>query len=198
MKGYWRKPSATKETLTVDGWLKTGDIAYFDSLDEVHIVDRKKVCPLAPPPPPQSPSPRQTQLTSQQELIKVKGFQVAPAELEALLLDHPAVQDVAVIGVSLYLSLPSCLPSSTHPFLPLPPQPSYQPRTNPRSAGEEVPRAYIVAPTPAQATLQAAESIKAWLAERVSRAKRLDGGVVFVEGIPKNPVSFFFGTVLGG
>lgn len=75
MKGYWRNPKATEETLTSDGWLKTGDIAYVDEIGHFFIVDRKK------------------------ELIKVKGNQVAPAELEALLLEHPAIADAAVIGM---------------------------------------------------------------------------------------------------
>ncbi|KAH9826199.1 acyl-CoA ligase-like protein 3 [Teratosphaeria destructans] len=77
MKGYWRKPEATRETKTDDGWLKTGDIAYRDARGLLYIVDRKK------------------------ELIKVKGHQVAPAELEAVLLEHPAVQDVAVVGITM-------------------------------------------------------------------------------------------------
>jgi long-subunit acyl-CoA synthetase (AMP-forming) len=76
MKGYWNKPDATKETMTEDRWLKTGDVAYVDKNNHFFIVDRKK------------------------ELIKVKGLQVAPAELEALLLDHPDVQDAAVIGIT--------------------------------------------------------------------------------------------------
>ncbi|KIX99137.1 uncharacterized protein Z520_04713 [Fonsecaea multimorphosa CBS 102226] len=75
MKGYWRNPKATAETLTPDGWLKTGDIAYVDDEMCFFIVDRKK------------------------ELIKVKGNQVAPAELEALLLEHPGIADAAVIGM---------------------------------------------------------------------------------------------------
>lgn len=75
MKGYWNKPDATKETFGPGGWLKTGDVAYVDEEGHFFIVDRKK------------------------ELIKVKGLQVAPAELEAMLLDHPEVQDAAVIGV---------------------------------------------------------------------------------------------------
>ncbi|ETN43896.1 uncharacterized protein HMPREF1541_11027 [Cyphellophora europaea CBS 101466] len=75
MKGYWRNEKATNETLTPDGWLKTGDIAYVSESGHFFIVDRKK------------------------ELIKVKGNQVAPAELEALLLEHPGVADVAVIGM---------------------------------------------------------------------------------------------------
>jgi 4-coumarate--CoA ligase len=133
MKGYWNKPEATKETLTADGWLKTGDVAYVDKENHFFIVDRKK------------------------ELIKVKGLQVAPAELEAMLLENADVQDAAVIGV---------------PF-----------------KGDEAPRAYIVPQTPEKATPEVAESIKQWLAERVSRHKRLEGGVHFVEAIPKNPVS---------
>ena len=75
MKGYWRNPEATRKTLTADGWLKTGDVCYVDEGQNFFIVDRKK------------------------ELIKVKGNQVAPAELEALLLEHPQVGDAAVIGV---------------------------------------------------------------------------------------------------
>ncbi|KAF7887824.1 uncharacterized protein EAF01_010978 [Botrytis porri] len=78
MKGYWNKPSATQETL-IDSpsgvWLRTGDIAYVYSQKHFFIVDRMK------------------------ELIKVKGNQVAPAELEALLLEHPEIADAAVIGV---------------------------------------------------------------------------------------------------
>jgi 4-coumarate--CoA ligase len=75
MLGYLNNPAATAATLDADGWLHTGDIARRDADGYVYIVDRLK------------------------ELIKVKGFQVAPAELEALLLTHPAVADAAVIGV---------------------------------------------------------------------------------------------------
>jgi 4-coumarate--CoA ligase len=46
MKGYWRKPQATEETLTPDGWLKTGDIAYIDEKSRFYIVDRKKASRL--------------------------------------------------------------------------------------------------------------------------------------------------------
>ena len=76
MKGYWRRPDATRATKTSDGWLKTGDIAYVEN-GKFFVVDRKK------------------------ELIKVRGNQVAPAELEALLLEHPAIADAAVIGVQI-------------------------------------------------------------------------------------------------
>ena len=81
MLGYWNKPDATKATLTKDGWLKTGDIGYVDDNSRIYIVDRKK------------------------ELIKVKGNQVAPAELEALLMDIDGVTDAAVIGVTMFVRL---------------------------------------------------------------------------------------------
>ncbi|OAL21176.1 hypothetical protein AYO22_08139 [Fonsecaea multimorphosa] len=74
MKGYWRNPKATAETIS-DGWLKTGDIAYRDEAGKWYMVDRKK------------------------ELIKVKGVAVAPAEIEALLLEHNDIVDSAVIGI---------------------------------------------------------------------------------------------------
>uniref|UniRef100_A0A914D4L1 AMP-binding enzyme C-terminal domain-containing protein n=1 Tax=Acrobeloides nanus TaxID=290746 RepID=A0A914D4L1_9BILA len=75
MMGYFNNPQATSETLSPDNWLKTGDIGYLDEDRWLYIVDRLK------------------------ELIKVKGFQVAPAELEDLLLSNPDVQDCAVIGI---------------------------------------------------------------------------------------------------
>nr|AOX49215.1 4-coumarate:CoA ligase [Acacia koa] len=73
MKGYLNDPEATKNTIDEEGWLHTGDIGYIDEDDELFIVDRLK------------------------ELIKYKGFQVAPAELEALLLSHPHISDAAVV-----------------------------------------------------------------------------------------------------
>jgi acyl-CoA synthetase (AMP-forming)/AMP-acid ligase II len=75
MAGYLNNPEATAATIDSDGWLHTGDIAVRDSDGFYSIVDRLK------------------------ELIKYKGFQVPPAELEALLITHPDVADVAVIGV---------------------------------------------------------------------------------------------------
>lgn len=93
MKGYWRNKKATRETKTKDGWLKTGDICYVDGKGFFYIVDRKKVFIIL------KAWTEEPILTALQELIKVKGNQVAPAELEALLLDHPAVADAAVIGI---------------------------------------------------------------------------------------------------
>jgi acyl-CoA synthetase (AMP-forming)/AMP-acid ligase II len=73
MRGYLNRPEETAECIDREGWYHTGDIGYVDDEEWFYIVDRTK------------------------ELIKYKGLQVAPAELEALLLTHPAVLDVAVI-----------------------------------------------------------------------------------------------------
>ncbi|MFN8375400.1 MAG: 4-coumarate--CoA ligase family protein [Anaerolineae bacterium] len=75
MKGYLNRPDATAETIDPQGWIHTGDIGYVDEDGYLYIVDRLK------------------------ELIKYKGLQVAPAELEGLLLTHEAVADAAVIPV---------------------------------------------------------------------------------------------------
>ena len=75
MKGYLNLPDTTKASITEDGWFRTGDIGYFDEEGCFYITDRLK------------------------ELIKVKGLQVAPAELEALLQNHPKIADAAVIGI---------------------------------------------------------------------------------------------------
>lgn len=137
MRGYWRNLAATEETLVADSdgarWLRTGDVAYVEEYATgtlFHIVDRVK------------------------ELIKVKGNQVAPAELESILLEREDVADAAVVGVVI--------------------------------DGEELPRAYIVKTPGVRNTT--AEDVSNWLSQRVARYKRLKGGVVFVDAIPKIPV----------
>lgn len=74
MKGYHNRPKETEEAFS-DGWLRTGDVAYYNDNGLLYITDRAK------------------------ELIKVKGFQVPPAELEGIIRAYPNVADVAVIGV---------------------------------------------------------------------------------------------------
>ncbi|WBO65570.1 4-coumarate--CoA ligase family protein [Streptomyces camelliae] len=74
MRGYLGRPDATTAMIDTDGWLHTGDVGHVDADGWLYVVDRVK------------------------ELIKYKGFQVAPAELEALLLTHPGIADAAVIG----------------------------------------------------------------------------------------------------
>ena len=86
------------------------------------------------------------------ELIKVKGLQVAPAELEAVLLEHEDLTDAAVVGVTI--------------------------------KGEEMPTAYVVLKEGGKVT---GEDIQKWIEPKVSRHKRLIGGVVLVESLPKNP-----------
>ncbi len=73
MLGYWKAPESTTDVLR-DGWYWSGDVATRDDDDWYRIVDRRK------------------------ELIKYKGFPVAPAEIEALLLEHPAIKDCGVVG----------------------------------------------------------------------------------------------------
>jgi long-chain acyl-CoA synthetase len=73
-QGYWKHPEDTKLALR-DGWLYTGDIAWMDDEGYVFILDRKK------------------------EMIKYRGYQIAPAELEAIIMEHPAVKDCAVVGI---------------------------------------------------------------------------------------------------
>lgn len=75
MQGYWKQPAATSEALVGEGWMRTGDLGYFDVDNHVYIVDRLK------------------------EMIKYNALQVAPAELEDIIQSHPAVFDVAVVGV---------------------------------------------------------------------------------------------------
>jgi acyl-CoA synthetase (AMP-forming)/AMP-acid ligase II len=74
MLGYYNQPAATAEAIDADGWFHSGDLVKIDEDGYVYVLDRKK------------------------ELIKFSGFQVPPAELEGILLEHPAVADTAVIG----------------------------------------------------------------------------------------------------
>jgi acyl-CoA synthetase (AMP-forming)/AMP-acid ligase II len=75
MQGYLNNPEASAHTVDQDGWLHTGDIGHADEEGYFFIVDRLK------------------------ELIKYKGYQVAPAVLEAVLLAHPSISDAAVIPI---------------------------------------------------------------------------------------------------
>ncbi|KAE8365903.1 hypothetical protein BDV27DRAFT_98400 [Aspergillus caelatus] len=134
-QGYHNNPAATAECLT-DGWFRTGDVGYQDKNGNFYITDRVK------------------------ELIKYKGFQVAPAELEGILVDHEAIDDVAVIGIE----------SEAH--------------------GTEVPLAFVVRSAKSKASGASAEqeaaNIIKWLDGKVAYHKRLRGGVRFVDAIPKS------------
>ena len=131
--GYHKKPGATKECLSEDGWFRTGDVGFVTERGDLTITDRVK------------------------ELIKYKGFQVPPAELEGYLVDSEMVDDVAVVGVES------------------------------EEQGTEVPRAYIVRKGGVNAVEKGdEEKIMSWLAERVANHKKLRGGVRFVDEVPKS------------
>ena len=131
-KGYHNNPEGTKNALTEDGYFKTGDVGHQDENGNFYITDRVK------------------------ELIKYKGFQVPPAELEGLLISHPMVDDVAVIGL-------------------------YN-----RDQATEVPRAYIVPKSGVEGSPKTANEIMQWLHAKVASHKKLRGGLRFVDEIPKS------------
>lgn len=75
-RGYLVRPAETRESFGADGWFRTGDVGYVDHADALHYVDRKE------------------------DLLVVSGYNASPAEVEAALLRHPRVVDVAVVGES--------------------------------------------------------------------------------------------------
>ncbi|KAI0046627.1 phenylacetyl-CoA ligase [Auriscalpium vulgare] len=136
---YHQNPKATAETF-IDGWVRTGDEAIITDNGELFIVDRLK------------------------ELIKVRGFQVAPAELEGHLLEHADVADACVVGV-------------------------------PDDFSGEIPFAFVTlrapAATRAASSVNEANAIRADIYKHVADVKTkykwLDGGIEFIDVIPKNP-----------
>ncbi|ORY66285.1 putative phenylacetyl-CoA ligase [Pseudomassariella vexata] len=131
-QGYYNRPELADETFSKCGFFKTGDIGYVDDKGNFYITDRLK------------------------ELIKYKGFQVAPAELEGILLGHGDIIDACVIPIF----------------------------DNERST--EVPRACVVLKPGTARTEEKAKEIVDWLATKVAPHKQLRGGVCFVDEVPKN------------
>ena len=135
-KGYHNNAAATADCLSPDGWFRTGDVGYQDTRGNFYITDRAK------------------------ELIKFKGFQVPPAELEGILVDNENIDDAAVIGVE------------------WPEQHT------------EIPKAFVVRSAKSKASGRSAEeeagNIARWLEAQVAPHKRLRGGVKFVDSIPKS------------
>ena len=132
MLGYLDDTAATDAMIDADGFLHTGDIATVDADGCVTIVDRIK------------------------ELIKYKGYQVAPAELEALLLTHPDIADAAVIGVRVAAE-----------------------------EGDEVPKAFVVRKPGAEERGVGAQQVMDYLAARVAPYKKVRR-VEFVDAVPKS------------
>jgi 4-coumarate--CoA ligase len=130
--GYWQRPELNKDSFTEDGWYRTGDVGYIGTKDNFYITDRIK------------------------ELIKYKGFQVPPAELEEILVGREDITDACVIGV-----------------------------WNEDQA-TEVPRAYVVLKPGSQETDETAKEIIDWMSTKVAPPKKLRGGVRFVKEIPKS------------
>ncbi|CAE6481130.1 unnamed protein product [Rhizoctonia solani] len=132
---YSNNEQATKESF-VDGWVHTGDEVVINKDEDVFIVDRLK------------------------EILKVRGFQVAPAELEGFLLDHPLVADVGVVGF-------------------------------PDEFAGEIPLAFVTLSEEAKKSGKSQDTLRKELAKFVAdnkiRYKWLDGGMVFVDAVPKNP-----------
>ncbi|TEY76477.1 hypothetical protein BOTCAL_0058g00240 [Botryotinia calthae] len=125
--------AANRLSFDSSNFFKTGDIVYCDSKTKTwYIVDRKK------------------------ELIKVRGFQVAPPEIESILLSHPSIVDAAVIGIK------------------------------GSDADGEMPRAYVVKRPGEESKNLGEKDVKEWCGERLARYKELTGSVKFVEAIPKN------------
>ncbi|CAG8559105.1 34873_t:CDS:10, partial [Racocetra persica] len=132
VKGYLNNKEATNAAIDGDGFFHTGDIVVIDRQGNCFIVDRVK------------------------ELIKFKGFQVAPAELESILLSHPAVLDAAVIP---YFS---------------------------EKELTEYPTACVVLKAKYEKTLKLAKEIQKFVDDNVSPHKKLRGGVLFTDSIPKS------------
>ncbi|KAI9264249.1 hypothetical protein BDA99DRAFT_559531 [Phascolomyces articulosus] len=135
MLGYKGNPEATAEAIDTEGWLHSGDICKEDKDGNIFLVDRIK------------------------ELIKYKGFQVAPADLESVIFDCPYVADNVVIGI------------------------------HDKQQDTEIPLAFVVL-DPKVVTLNEQKDIQlkiqAWVNERVANHKRLRGGVVVIDKIPRN------------
>ncbi|KAK6378940.1 hypothetical protein LTS17_006643 [Exophiala oligosperma] len=134
IKEYFNNPAANAETFDADGFFHTGDVMYCDGRTKLwYIVDRKK------------------------EMIKVRGFQVAPPEIEGVLLTHPDIVDAAVIGVSARSEIDG-----------------------------EVPRAYVVRRPGVKEPDLTERDVVEYAGKALSKYKRLEGGVKFVDAIPKN------------
>jgi acyl-CoA synthetase (AMP-forming)/AMP-acid ligase II len=133
MLGYHNNEEATEVTLTLDDWLRTGDIVHYDHEGNTYVVDRAK------------------------ELIKYKGYQVAPAELEALLMTHEEIADAAVVGY------------------------------NRAEDGEEIPRAFVVPQVGEDGSPVSVdkEALIGWVAEQVAPYKKIRL-VEIIDEIPKS------------
>lgn len=131
-RGYHKNQAATEAALTQDGWFKTGDIGHQDKDGNLYITDRIK------------------------DLIKFKGYQVPPTEIEGVLHEHHLVDDVSVIGVFN------------------------------QDIASEVPLAYVVLRKTVKSSNSVAQELISHVASRLAVSKRLRGGIVWSDQIPKS------------
>jgi 4-coumarate--CoA ligase len=131
-RGYHNNAEATTRSITPDGWFMTGDIGYQDKDGNLYITDRLK------------------------DLIKYKGFQIPPAEIEGILHEHPLVHDVAVIGILV------------------------------EKIATEVPAAYVVLGKPGKSPDEVGKELVAYVAGKLAPHKRLRGGIIPIDEIPKS------------
>lgn len=130
--GYHNNAEATAYSITPDGWFKTGDIGFQDEEGNLFITDRLK------------------------DLIKSKGFQIPPAEIESVLHEHPLVRDVAVIGLVV------------------------------QKIASEIPVGYVVLEKTDKPTKQVAEELVAYVDGKLAPHKKLRGGIIPIGEIPKS------------
>ncbi len=174
--GYWQDEAATKEAFLPDGWLRTGDrmradangvFLYVPSPSSL-IYSLSSLCISL------SILSRHSFEDRVKDTLKVSGAQVAPAELENTLLEHPEqlIIDVAVAGV-----LPSYATSASE---------------------ERVPRAWVVLSATGRVhePEEVVKKLEAWSRERLSKYKWLKGGIGIVDSIPKNPTGKVLRRVL--
>ncbi|XP_046605817.1 luciferin 4-monooxygenase-like [Neodiprion virginianus] len=133
MNCYYNDPDATAATIDEEGWMQSGDLGYYDEDGEIFVVDRLK------------------------ELIKYRGYHIYPVEVESVLLSHPGVKEVAVVG------LPHPV-DDEHPI-------AFVVRTVSSLTEEEVTEQELID----------------LVATEMADSKRLRGGVKFLDNLPKTP-----------
>ncbi|XP_046412712.1 luciferin 4-monooxygenase-like [Neodiprion fabricii] len=133
MNCYYNDPDATAATIDKEGWMQSGDLGYYDEDGEIFVVDRLK------------------------ELIKYRGYHIYPVEVESVLLSHPGVKEVAVVG------LPHPV-DDEHPI-------AFVVRTESSLTGEGVTEQELID----------------LVVTEMADSKRLRGGVKFLDNLPKTP-----------